>query len=133
MIFDQWTGGCLCGRCRYTARGEPSHIGYCHCSMCRRATGGPFAVLIRVDGDNLEWSRPPASYRSSPIASRGFCPVCGTPLYLQYDDDSRIRLTLGSVDRPEDFVPKSHYGVEGRLPWIDCSRHLPEEETREHW
>lgn len=130
---DEWTGGCLCGRCRYTARSEPTHICYCHCSMCRRATGGPFAVLVRVESGDVKWTSPPASHRSSPIARRGFCPVCGTPLYLQYDDDSRIRLTIGSVDWPDGFAPQSHYGVEGRLAWVDCSNELPEEETMENW
>ncbi|MFC3727062.1 GFA family protein [Neoaquamicrobium sediminum] len=133
MQPESWNGGCLCGSCRYTVSGKPSHVGYCHCSMCRRATGGPFAVLVRVEGQIVEWSRVPASYRSSPIATRGFCPTCGTPLYLQYDGDSRIRLLVGTVDQPDSFVPQSHYGVEGRLKWIDCNAGLPEEETTETW
>lgn len=73
----------------------------------------------------------PASYRFSPIATRGFCPTCGTPLYLQYDDDSRIRLLVGTVDQPDNLLPQSHYGVEGRLKWIDCNGRLPEEDTTE--
>lgn len=78
-----WTGGCLCGKRRYRFRGPPSTAGYCHCSMCRRATGGPFAFLVRVDEAALEWTASrPAVYRSSPIAERGFCPDCGSPLFL---------------------------------------------------
>lgn len=133
MNSEMWSGGCLCGHCRYVVSEIPSHVGYCHCSMCRRATGGPFAVLIRVRAESLGWSNPPASYRSSPIATRGFCPNCGTPLYLQYDDDDRIRVTVGSVDQPDVFAPQSHYGIEGRLSWIDCNSRLPEEETTQRW
>jgi hypothetical protein len=41
-----WTGGCLCGERRYEFRGDPPHSGYCHCDMCKRATGGAFAILV---------------------------------------------------------------------------------------
>ncbi|WP_261316655.1 GFA family protein [Rhizobium leguminosarum] len=34
-------------------------------------------------------------------ATRGFCGKCGTPLYLQYDGDELIRVTVGSLDHPD--------------------------------
>ena len=46
-----WTGGCLCGSRRYEFRGDPPHSGYCHCNMCKRATGGAFAVLVQARRD----------------------------------------------------------------------------------
>ncbi|WP_407866446.1 GFA family protein [Phyllobacterium phragmitis] len=129
-----WTGGCLCGKRRYRFARPPSTSGYCHCSMCRRATGGPFAVLVRVDEDDLEWlSEPPATFRSSPIAKRGFCPDCGTPLFLRYDDDDRIRLTAGSLDHPERITPSYNYGIESRLPWVCYDDDLPGQPTQERF
>ncbi|WP_223218402.1 GFA family protein [Rhizobium wenxiniae] len=129
-----WTGGCHCGDCCYEFKGDPPHSGYCHCDMCKKTTGGPFAVLVQTDRAALMWrGRAPSSYRSSPIATRGFCPRCGTPLYLHYDDDSIIRLPVGSLDRPERITPQGHYGVESRLPWADCGQGLPEQETQERF
>jgi hypothetical protein len=126
------TGGCQCGKRRYRANEPPTSIGYCHCNMCKKATGGPFALLVRFEPDSVEWlGTEPHTYRSSPIAERGFCPDCGTPLFLRYDDDARLRMTIGSLDHPEGFAPTHHYGVESRLPFIDCSAGLPEEETQE--
>ncbi|WP_246664071.1 GFA family protein [Phyllobacterium sp. SYP-B3895] len=57
--------------------------------MCRRATGGPFAVLSWVDATAVVWegTKQPKARRSSPIATRSFCGDCGTPIALQYDDD----------------------------------------------
>jgi hypothetical protein len=127
-----WSGGCLCGARRYEFEGDPPHSGYCHCNMCKRATGGPFAVLVQARKDGLTWTKErPTVYRSSPIATRGFCPDCGTPLFLQYDNDPLIRVTIGSLDRPQDIRPAGHYGVESRLSWADIGGDLPEEETKE--
>lgn len=127
-----WTGGCLCGARRYEFHGDPPHSGYCHCDMCKRATGGAFAVLVQARRDTLKWTKePPSVYRSSPIATRGFCPICGSPLFLQYDDDDLVRVTAGSLDGPQAIRPAGHYGVESRLAWADIGAGLPEEETKE--
>ncbi|WP_259665181.1 GFA family protein [Rhizobium bangladeshense] len=73
--------------------------------MCKKATGGPFAVLVQAKVEDLVWIKAsPAVYRSSPIATRGFCGKCGTPLFLQYDGDELIRVTVGSLDRPTGFA-----------------------------
>lgn len=130
---DDWGGGCLCGSRRYRFLNAPRYAGYCHCTMCRRATGGPFAVLVQVKLSQIEWTAPPAVYRSSPIAERGFCPICGSPLFLQYDDSEFIRVTAGTLDHPDRIMPAGHYGIESRLPWADCGTGLPEEETRERF
>lgn len=128
------TGGCQCGKRRYRASRPPTTVGYCHCNMCKKATGGPFALLVRFDEDSVEWlSAKPQAYRSSPIAERGFCPDCGTPLFLRYDSDPRLRMTIGSLDRPESVTPSYHYGIESRLPFIDCSADLPGRETQERF
>ena len=136
MMQDQLTGGCLCGKVRYEAKTPYRSVHYCHCSMCRKATGSPFETLIWFPLKAVKWTATlPKTYQSSKIAERGFCADCGTPLFLQYKVPHRcaheIALTVGSLDNPEDTVPEYHYGVESRLPWIDCSKGLPEKETQE--
>jgi hypothetical protein len=81
----------------------------------------PFAVLAWVARESLRWtSHGPAIRRSSPIAERGFCPECGTPLFLSYDGRDDIALTVGTLDDAACWAPTSHYGIESRLPWTDC-------------
>jgi hypothetical protein len=134
MNQKRWMGGCLCGSCRYRFKGDPPHSGYCHCNMCKRSTGGGFAVLVQARRASLTCTNGlPAVFRSSPIASRGFCPTCGSPLVLQYDSDDLVRLTAGSLDHPEQIKPAGHYGVESRLPWANIGPGLPEEETKERF
>jgi hypothetical protein len=91
-------------------------------------------VLAWVARDEVRWMfGTPTLRRSSPIAQRGFCRHCGTPLFLQYDASPEVALMLGVFDRPEDLVPAYHYGVESRLPWIDCGSQLPGKATKERF
>ncbi|WP_441338882.1 GFA family protein [Mesorhizobium montanum] len=43
--FERY-GGCLCGSIRYRLTVEP-RVHYCHCDMCRRATGSAFELPHR--------------------------------------------------------------------------------------
>lgn len=72
-------GKCLCGSIEVVAD-EHQEVGLCHCSMCRRWTGGPmFAVHC---GSRVSFNGgKPSAYRSSDWAERGFCPTCGTHLF----------------------------------------------------
>jgi hypothetical protein len=42
------TGKCLCGKVRYEINGRLGPVVYCHCSMCRRATGSAFVTNASV-------------------------------------------------------------------------------------
>ena len=73
------TGGCLCGAVRYEVRGPLRDVINCHCSMCQRLHGGagPHTkarkadITVTVDA-GLAW------YRTSEVARRGFCRICGS-------------------------------------------------------
>ncbi len=116
------TGGCQCGRIRYEAVLAEPHAYLCHCSLCRRATGGPFAAFVNLPKADVGWTARPDSYRSSPIGRRGFCAACGTPLAFDYPDSDRIDLLVGSFDDPGLLAPTHHFAIEQRLPaWSDTS------------
>jgi hypothetical protein len=100
--------------------------------MCRRATGAAFATLVWVKRDAVAWTRAPARFRSSRIATRGFCPACGTSICLEYDGSGEIALMIGACDAPADLRPGHHYGIESRLPWADIEEDLPGRPTDPH-
>ncbi|GAB4183087.1 MAG: GFA family protein [Thalassobaculales bacterium] len=124
-------GGCQCGAVRYRAAGPLRHPHFCHCRMCQRAFGNVFAAFGSVATAGLQWlGERPAEYRSSPIARRGFCRHCGTPLTFQYDArPDRIGLSLGSLDDPAAHPIVGHLGVESRVPWLHLGDGLPATET----
>lgn len=114
------TGGCQCGAVRYraTAMLDNSHL--CHCRMCQKAVGNLFAALVAAPNDALAWTRgTPAAFRSSQHVDRGFCADCGTPLYYRNLQGSRTNLTLGSLDDPAVFPPRTQMGTEARMPWFE--------------
>ena len=96
------TGRCLCGGVRFTIRGPlRSAAVACHCTTCRRFTGGLWvgtcACREHVDierGETLTW------YRSSPDARRAFCSRCGSSLFWEGDDEPLWSIAAGSLDEP---------------------------------
>lgn len=117
------TGGCQCGRIRYSVTVENDEAYLCHCRMCQRATGGFAAAFTQVPLAGLTWEREPDWYRSSPIAHRPFCSACGTPLGFAFlEGDDKMDLTVGSFDDPSGFVPILHSGAESlHEAWLDIA------------
>lgn len=125
-------GGCQCGRVRYSVAVDNFDAYLCHCRMCQRATGGVFAALMQVRKDAVTWGgQEPDRRRSSPIAVRGFCARCGTPLTYEGDGSGHMDLTVGSFDEPGRFKPFGNFGVESRHEaWADTTS-LPDKRTDE--
>ncbi|RYY24767.1 MAG: GFA family protein [Sphingomonadales bacterium] len=131
-MSEEMTGGCQCGRVRYRVTIENDDAYLCHCRMCQRATGGVSIAFKGVKKADVAWNRPPDIHASSPIAERGFCRECGTPLTFAYPDSKTMDLTIGSFDAPERFKPTHHFGVESWHPqWLD-TKALPTYRTDEH-
>ena len=124
---EHLAGGCLCGRVRFVCGAGESFVSYCHCRMCQKATGAPFSVMANFPRHEVTWSREPAKRRSSPLAVRGFCDACGTPLCFQYDDSDHVSLAVGAFDDPNRFRPEQHGGIESRLAWVNIDPELPTE------
>lgn len=126
----QRRGHCQCRYVEFAASGEPTNVHYCHCTMCRRATGGLFATLVWYRDQDINWaSHEPLLFRSSDIAGRAFCPRCGSPVYLKYDGSDETALMIGLFEAPAGLRPTHHYGVEARLPWVDIDADLPDQPT----
>lgn len=124
------TGGCQCGAVRYALYAAPQDTSICHCRMCQKAVGGPFAVYGDVKHADFAWTRgAPGTFESSTIAARDFCPRCGTPLTFRYLDGDRTSVSSGSLDDPAAAVPSEQVGMESRLSWLDNLEGIPGSRT----
>ena len=128
------TGGCQCGAIRFALSAPPKKISICHCRMCQKATGAPFASFADIDRSDFTWTRgKPAAFRSSSIAERDFCRDCGTPLSFRRIDGSRIEIMTGAFDRPDMVVPTQQFGTESRLGWVVGIANLPSQTTLQNY
>ena len=132
-MAEQMTGGCACGRVRFTVTGESDEAYLCHCRMCQRATGSVSIAFATFPLGSIAWDGEPDWYDSSPIARRPFCSHCGTSLGFIFKEDSGwMDLTVASFDDPSKFTPKHHFGAESmQRHWINTEG-LPEIRTDEH-
>ena len=99
-MAEQKSGSCLCGAVRFTASLESGDAGVCHCSMCRRATAGPFFAIECGPSLAFEDETQLGVYRSSDWAERGFCRKCGTPLFWRLHDKSMSAVSVNAFDDP---------------------------------
>jgi hypothetical protein len=105
------SGGCLCGAVRYTVRGEPFHVGRCHCGDCRKESGSTYTIYGQWPLDAFESSGEYATYEG-----RSFCPRCGASLFT-VDEAAEIR--LGSLDEaPFGLRPEAEIWIKRREPWL---------------
>jgi hypothetical protein len=128
------TGGCQCGAIRFALSAAPVKVSICHCRMCQKASGAPFASLAEIEKGDFAWTRgTPSAFQSSSLAERDFCARCGTPLSFRRVDGSRIEIMIGAFDRPDRLVPTRQYGSESRLGWVVAISNLPSQTTLQNY
>ncbi|MGH8465111.1 MAG: GFA family protein [Pseudomonas sp.] len=126
---DTYEGGCHCGALRYRVQGPLNDVAHCHCSVCRRVSGGLLVTWATLPCANFQWlSGTPRSYDSSPSCVRYFCSRCGAHLALATDlSPETIDITITTLDNPEVAQPRKHIWTDSRLPWLHLDEHLPGE------
>ena len=97
------TGGCLCGAVRYVAAELPDHMHACHCSMCRRTSGGAsFSVMVPAAAMQVSGAEHVTTYASSDWAARSFCARCGSGLWYRLTQPDAATadycLSVGTLD-----------------------------------
>lgn len=124
-------GGCLCGAVRYKAEADASRTSYCHCTMCRQASGAPVVSWLTVPLQNFSFVKgSPKRYDSSDHAYREFCSDCGTPLTFRSKREAAvIDITSATLDHPDLAPPRDHIWTRSRISWFDTSDSLPRHAT----
>ena len=91
----------MCGAVRYSAKDLDTKASACHCSMCRRWSGGLF---MAVSVGEVTWQEEGALkvLRSSEWAERGFCSSCGSSMFYRITADGPMKgattVSFGTLD-----------------------------------
>ena len=130
-------GRCLCGLVAWQAVGEPEQLVHCHCSMCRKAHGAPFASALLVPRPGFEFLRGQERvtlYESSPGNRRGFCSICGSVVPVVKAGSERLPLAAGCLDGDPGPLPGVHIFTGSKAVWHEITDDLPSfEEYPPEW
>lgn len=112
------SGACLCGSVRYEASEHSHRLTHCHCSMCRKHHGAPFASFLEVEPESLRWlagEDQVLSYRSSPARARRWCAACGS--VAPAPAAGRVLLPAGNLLGDLGELQSVHVFVGSKPPW----------------
>lgn len=124
-------GGCHCGACRYRIELDRlEDVANCHCSICRRSTGGTYVTWATVPKTAFRWyAGEPRAYAPLAGSARWFCPSCGAQLALWTElSPDTIDVTVATLDDADAWPPDRHIFVGSRLAWVAVDDGLPCEE-----
>jgi hypothetical protein len=120
----------MCGKVQYQIEGEPLAMYYCHCSICRAASGAGFGTNVAVSTPNFKVTAGAASlvdYESSPGTHRCFCSRCGSPIYSHRQKTSHyVSVRCGTLRDDPGLRPSFHIYVASRAPWVSITDELPQ-------
>ncbi|MDX7876680.1 GFA family protein [Aeromonas veronii] len=124
---------CLCGAVALTLPDQFDYMGNCHCSECRKFSGGDYASVGGLDGNKVtivKGEETIGRYRKSAETTLAFCRHCGSSLFSQKSSSGKINLRLGVLDDVPSQRPAFHIFVGSKAPWHQIDDDCPQFDTR---
>ena len=122
--------GCLCGAVRIEIGAEPMAARMCWCRLCQALGGGGATVnvcfpaeAVATEGE-VRWHESVAD--SGTPMRRGFCPVCGTPLFSVAETRPHlVFVRAGALDDPDLIAPQAIIWTGAAPRWARFDPALP--------
>jgi len=124
------TGACLCGSLRFEVEGPFKNLMHCHCSMCRKHHGAPFATFVGAAASGFRWISGEdtiVAYASSASFKRPFCPTCFSVAPVRIGDD--VYIPAGNLAGDLGDAGGMHMFVGSKAPWHTIADALPQHDT----
>jgi hypothetical protein len=115
------TGGCFCGRVRYTITAPAGYTHHCHCANCRRIHGAAFVTYSMFPRSAFTWNSGAdtmGSFSTSKGVSRRFCQNCGTHVAGEIAALPNV-ISIATATIDDCAWPGS------KAPWLELNDHLP--------
>ncbi|WP_444897084.1 GFA family protein [Microbulbifer sp. SSSA005] len=114
-------GSCNCGSVNFRIHIIPHEVYICHCSICRKATGGGGIAVTVVSNEDFEWIsgqdyiktwiKPNHDWQTS------FCSECGSSLPGK-NDDKAMYVPVSLLDTGfERLKVKKHLFLDSKAVW----------------
>ena len=121
-------GSCLCGETVWEVSGAGELLHHCHCSMCRKVHGTPFATFGGYAEPGFRFVRGEAGvkrFESSRGNLRAFCGRCGSAIPGEAAD-GLVFVPLGALEGDPGGLPLAHIFVASKAPWYEITDDLPQ-------
>jgi hypothetical protein len=124
------TGRCLCGAVTYTINSAPVRMAHCHCKDCQRSSGTGHMPLAFFNQDGVairgETTSFAATADSGNVATRHFCPICGSRVFSTNSGRPGIvGFAVGCADDNSWFSPAAVVYSKRRQEWDSTPEDIP--------
>jgi len=114
-------GSCLCGGVQFELTGEFEPRSFCHCTSCKRLSGGVGTANGRARSDEInivagrELLR---TYQPDEGSAKTFCSVCGSNLFGGgWPESEHASVRLPAIDTPFEGRPTQHIFTRSVAAW----------------
>jgi hypothetical protein len=113
---------------KYEVKDEFTFAVYCHCSICRRATGAAFKPIAGIQREKLRVTSGQEHIKVIDACSwhDERCGRCGSFMYAIVREGTFAHIAMGTlVDNPS-IRPTAHIFVGSKAPWFTITDDLPQ-------
>jgi hypothetical protein len=114
-------GSCLCGGVRFEIDGDFEPRSYCHCTTCKRLSGGAATANARARSDSIRIAAGEEllrTYQPDEGSAKTFCSVCGSNLFgAGWPDSELASVRLPAIDTPFEGRPTLHTFTQSVAHW----------------
>ncbi len=120
-------GSCLCGDVVWEVEGPGELVHHCHCGMCRKVHGTPYATAGGFPETSFRFVRGKEGlrhYESSRGNRRSFCGRCGSAMPSE-PAQGLVFAPFGSLEDDPGGRPLAHIFVASKASWHEIEDDLP--------
>jgi hypothetical protein len=114
-------GSCQCSGVEFEVVGDFISMSFCHCSTCKKISGGVGTANGRVRTENvrlLAGEDLVRTYQPDEGSAKTFCSVCGSNLFGSgWPQSEFTSVRLSAIDTPLEQGPDAHLYVRSLAPW----------------
>lgn len=120
-------GSCCCGAVKFQLTVEPTLMGTCHCSRCRKVGA---SAIVFVWKESLVWIKGKehvARYQPAPpyVYGRCFCSICGTSLGEILSEEKSFPIAANALDTDVGLKNQFHEFVGEKPGWYEICDDAP--------
>jgi len=119
-------GSCLCGEIAFQLENKPYKLYQCHCSLCRKQSGGPANAATLVHEIKFNWQEGKEliqSYVKETGFRSDFCAKCGSPVPNKIGRTDYMWIPAGLLNTSEQFEIAAHLFTGSRAVWDSAPTH----------